>query len=117
MGLPEDETFDFLAGRVLEQVCFGQFQTQLRFDESVRVAVEGDIVVRQPGLDSIEVEDGRDIAAPLLALLGQAVSRVRVPDSNNLLIEFNWGTSVCFIDSEEHYESFQVHVGDRTIVI
>ena len=117
MGLPDGETFDFLGGRVLEQVCFGQFQVQLRFDERVTIAVEGAMGVSADGAAETTAEDPRNAGMALIALLGRTISQVRLPDAKNLVIEFDDGATVRVIDSEERYESFQVHVGDCVIVV
>lgn len=117
LGLPEGEAFDFLGGRVLEQICFGQFQVQLRFDERVSIAVEGAVGVSGDGVAETTAEDPRNAGSALIALLGRTISHIRLPDAKNLVIEFDNGTTVRIVDSEEGYESFQVHVRDRVIVV
>jgi hypothetical protein len=49
--LPEEPDLSFLVGCEFEQVCLGQFQTQLRFSRDVVVAIQADFSLdgkRQP---------------------------------------------------------------------
>ena len=116
-GIPAGETFAFLVGRRLDQLCFGRYQLQLRFDKAVTVSVESDLGVRSPGSTEVIVEDTRDAAAILVAALATCVTVVEVHGSRSFSMTFEGGLSLRVIDGEESYESFQVHHGENVIVV
>ena len=42
-AIPKDVDWSFMLGKALIQVCYGQYQTQLRFDGDVSISIEGNV--------------------------------------------------------------------------
>ena len=116
-GIPTNEGFSFLVGRRLDQLCFGPYQLQLRFDDDVTVSVESALGVRRPGSNEVVVDDARDAAGELVGALATRVVEVEVHDPRSFSVTFEGGLSLRVIDGEDHHESFQVNHGDCLIVV
>jgi hypothetical protein len=56
-------------------------------------------------------------AAALLPLLGHDVTDASVPTDGTVQVIFDDGSVVDVLDSEADYESYQVHLGDRLLVV
>lgn len=115
-GIPENTDLAPLVGAILEQLCIGLNEIILRFGDSLSLTVEG-----QLRLESNEVvwqgNTYREAANAFAALLGVAIVRSWIVDSKTLSIEFSNGTVVTVFDSKTRYESFQLHIGDRVVVV
>jgi hypothetical protein len=116
-GLPLDETFGFLRHRELEQLCFGWHTEILRFDGYVEVSVEGNLGIAQAGMDEVVYEDLRETAPILIRQLGLTITDVWTTPPYSLTFRFENDVTVRVIDSNQHYESFQISNGDHLIVV
>lgn len=116
-GIPENEAFEFLHGRTLDQLCFGRYQVLFRFDEAVWVTVEGHLGVREADGGEVIVDDARSVAAALVNAIDTQVAKVIVHDAKSFSIVFEGGLAIRVIDSSDRYESFQVGHSDRLIVV
>jgi hypothetical protein len=110
-GLRKDEDLTFIVGRTLEQVCFGQFQISLRFNDEVTVDVESSIMVGG-------TEVTTSTSARLLAFLGGIVAAVSVVGEGDLDLSFEGRRERLLIrDSNRDYESYSITFPGRTIVV
>ena len=116
-GLPTDESFQFLIGRSLDQVCFGRYQVIFNFDAAVSISVEGGLGVRLPGAEETIVVDSRDVANVLVSAVGTRVVDVQVDDTRSLSLSFEDGLWLRVIDDQEEIESFTVSHGGPLIVV
>jgi hypothetical protein len=124
-GIPPDENFDFLTGKLLQQMCFGENELVLHFDDptvdprvvrKIMCIIEADIEIITHIRGRRLAEDARSLASDLVNLLGKHVIDVRTTPRALSLIFDNEYTLVLH-DSEERYESFNIRYGDRTIVV
>ena len=92
-------------------VGFGQYQVQLAFsgDTDCAISIEGDYVVTPSGGGST-TQRGRGWAAALLPLLGHTVAVAEVPSDGIVRVAFDDGSVIAVLDSQEHYESYQVNL-------
>jgi hypothetical protein len=116
-GLPADTDLSAILGRTLEQVAIGSYQVQLRFDEHVTVSVEGDYAV--PGADGLlgRFPSPPERAVALVALLGQVVVDAQVTDPGTTTLRFSSEQSVEIFDSESNFESYEISIGERLIIV
>lgn len=116
-GLPADTDLSPILGRTLEQAAIGSYQVQLRFDEHVTVSVEGDYGVT--GADGIlaRFASPPEGAVALVALLGQVVVDAQVTDPGTTTLRFSSEQSVEIFDSESNFESYQISIGERLIIV
>jgi hypothetical protein len=107
--LPPEIDLSFFVGCELEQVCIGEFQTQLRFDRSVSISIE-----REFTLDGQrQLASGGHV---LHALLGKAVSEVRRVSPFDLAIRLEAHELVVH-GVDNHYESYTIWHGNELIVV
>ena|SRR6266851_6360151 len=116
-GLPVDFNSEFLVGRVLEQVCFNENQISLRFDADVGITIEGAYAYQDTPL----AEDAPTMHAPasssrLMQLLGHSVSRAEGTPEGTLSLFFENGHALRCFDTPG-YESYQIRLGDRVIIV
>jgi Family of unknown function (DUF6188) len=117
-GLPDDFALPSFSGASLIQIAIGQHQVQLNFDGNNRsISIESRYAVEAPGR-SREVFTGMPAgAAQLAALLGDQVDDVTGAPDGTLKLIFTTGATVIIFDDSTRYESYQIHDGDRLIVV
>jgi uncharacterized protein DUF6188 len=118
-GLSPETDLSPLNGCSLTFVGFGQYQVQLGFsgDTPCSISIEGDYIVTPTGRDSVTFSDAVDGAAALLPLLGHTVTLASVPADGTVRVGFDDGSVVDVLDSSTHYESYQVNLGDRLLIV
>ncbi len=117
-GLPDDLALPSFSGACLLQVAIGQHQVQLCFDGDNRsVSIESRYAVIAPGCGREEFTSMPAGAAKLAALLGVHLEYVSGTRDGTLMLNFDTGTHVVIFDDSTHYESYQIHDGDRLIVV
>jgi hypothetical protein len=115
-GLDVSQSFDFFVGGLLSQVCVGQNELILHFDNDTRMLVESELRIRSPHAES-HFSDSVEAGRAATYLLGLEVSSARAMSDRTLRIEFGTAASVEVYDSESHYESFTVMWPGGTIVV
>ncbi|MEN4473138.1 hypothetical protein [Mycolicibacterium cosmeticum] len=127
-GISPDENFDFLIGKLLQQICFGENELVLRFDDptidltvvsdvpQIVCVIEADIEVITHARGSRLAESALSLAADLVNLLGKHILDVETRP-RALSLKFDNEYTLVLHDSEEHYESFNIQYGERTIVV
>ncbi|HZS42071.1 MAG TPA: hypothetical protein VFF06_34820 [Polyangia bacterium] len=86
-GLSANEKLDFLVDRKLIQVCIGEYQVQLHFDDDVSVSSEGRV-----SIDGRIHDASQSMSAPLAALLGATVTKVTSPGNDDLVVSLSNGS-------------------------
>jgi hypothetical protein len=114
-GIPKTTDFSFLLGKIVEQVCLGQYQTQIHLDDA-NISIECRHVL-------FVAEGSREIvwdefpSEGISKLLGQTLSGVTAGDSGALEFTFSAGDRLSLFDDSEQYESFQISCVDREIIV
>lgn len=118
-SLPQDTDLSAFVGCHLEVVSVSQFQVNLSFDglRNVGISVEGDFAVHAPSSDAVRYPSAPDGATALIALLGAKVVDAVVSEPGTTRVEFAGGATITVYDSKSHYESYQIHMGERLIVV
>jgi hypothetical protein len=117
-GLPKDFYGSRLVGRFLEQIFFGLYQIQLRFDQRLTIAVTSSLAYRDSPEDPevIEIPDLPVAKANLLQLLHHRILRSFGDQGGTLTIEFDNGHVLqCF--DQPHYEAYEIRLGDEHIIV
>jgi hypothetical protein len=105
-GLPATIDWVFLIGRTLQQVAFGQYQLQLRFDGGIWIDVEGKVTIDGMSAD----------AESLRGLVGVRIDSVGRKGPGDLVISLG-GRSLTLHDSNEQYESYTIGAPGLHIVV
>ena len=118
-GLSVDTDLSPLNGCTLTFVGFGQHQLQLAFwgDADCAISVEGELHRVSAGARAHHVHRCCTGAATLLPLLGHTVTVAEVPSDGTVRVRFDDGSVVEAPDSQSRYESYQVNLGSRLLVV
>src|SRR5579863_1397804 len=116
-GIPKTTDFSFLLGKMVEQVCLGQYQTQVRLDNAnISIECKHTLFVAEGSREMIWERDEFP-SEGISKLLGQTLSRVAVEDSGALEFTFSSGDRLSLFDDSEQFESFQITCGGLEIVV
>lgn len=118
-GLSPETDLSPLRGCVLTFIGFGEYQFQLGFSgaSNCAITIEGDYVVTSPGLEAARFRKAVDGAAAVLPILGHTVTTAEVPTDGTVRVCFDDGSVVEILDSEEHFESYQINLCGRFLVV
>ena len=118
-GLPEDTDLTAFIGRELELVSIGSYVANISFSgfEKIGITIEGDYAVSKPGGAQTHYSAAPEGVGELVALLGSSVTDVQISEHGTTTIYFADGAAIAIYDSEEHYESYQIYIGEREIVV
>ena len=118
-GIPSDFDPAVFVGHDLARVCFGAFTVHLEFagDEELQLTVVGSFKHAGPPEegwnDSVTVPASE---SRLMRLTNHAVIEA-VADRERLVLTFDHGHSLTVIDDDDHYEAFQIRVGEKLWVV
>ena len=118
-GLAVGTDLSALRGCTLESFSLSQHQVQLRFDSlnRISVSVEANFAVIDADATACLYEHVPDAAAALAALLDVQIVDALVATPGTVTLRFATGTTIEIYDSSQHYESYQIYIGDRVIVV
>ena len=110
-GLPSDLDLDFIVHASLLQVCVGQNEVILRFDDEISITIESRFLIRDPQGHEATFEDAPRGAASLVSLLADSVIGVSGEEDGTLRLSFTKGGILEVYDSSKEYESYQIQHG------
>jgi len=115
-GFSEDSDFNFLKGSTVEQVCLGQYDTQLHLNPGGSLRMEGSYVHR---FGIREIHQDRSSCGPneLHRLLGQTITGLSVLPPRSLTLSFSNGDELMLVDDSDQYESFLIESPKGLMVI
>lgn len=117
-GFRDSSDFAFLRSLEVEQVCLGQYQTQIHFYPQGRISIEGQYVhgITSEGREIVQL---RSSCGPneLYRLLGQSVTDVVVLCDTTLRLSFSNGDTLALIDDTDQYESFIISFNHLEMVV
>ncbi|WP_459182081.1 DUF6188 family protein [Streptomyces sp.] len=118
-GLDVDTDLAAFQGCELESFSVSAHQVQLRCNSlrNVGVSIEGDFAVIPAGGPTVMYRRPPDAAGALAGLLGAEIAKALVTSPGTVSIRFSDGTVIEIYDSEEHYESYQINIGERLILV
>lgn len=118
-GLAVGTDVSALVGCTLESLDLTPFQLQLRFDamNNIVLSIESQFAVRAAGGPATTYERPPDAAQALANLFGLHVTGADVTAPGTLHLRWEDSTELWVMDSNEHYESFQLSLGQRFIVV
>ena len=111
-------SFDFLKGKMLQQICIGKYQMIFNFEDSVSVSIESKFTLKLSH-DYYEQweSSSKNIPIRIFGLLDQKIVDVFVPNEMTLQLLFENGDEMMIYDSNNNYESFQVTHKTDTIIV
>lgn len=108
-----------LTGCTLESIELTRHQLQLRLDSlnGISLSIESDFSIRRVGGAAVTYGRPPDAAQPLAGLLGVKVVNADVTVPGTVTLSWADGSVLQVFDSNEHYESYQISLGERLIVV
>jgi len=118
-GLRKDIDLSFLNGRQVEQVAIGVYQIQFGFDEDVRISTYMQFDYFDGRVEWIwKPEPGAaQIAARTVALLVPRIESLQRHEDGTLKLIFSNRQHLTIFDSSQEYESYDITLPGRTIVV
>ena len=113
-GKPIGVSFSEFIGQRLIQICFGEHQTQLHFDERCSVSADVDVKVLTPKGLTLWGDDARK---ELLTLIGRIVQSSAFVDDKTFVMKFDSGVRLSLHDDSDQYESFQISINGALYVV
>lgn len=117
-GLPVETDLTPLVGTDVTYVGVGQFMTHVAFsgppDSSITIEGEFSLEIADRRVTFSESVDG---GGALLALLGQSVTSAVIPTDGTVRIAFSNGTTLEVPDDSEQYESYQLNLSGRELIV
>lgn len=118
-GLDPSTDVSALLGATLTHVGFGQFEVDMAFSGQPDCAatIEGHYRIAHAGSEPATFAEPISGSAAALTLLGLAVAGATVIGPGTLRVTFDDGSVLELLDSSDSYESYQLSLGDRLIVV
>lgn len=116
-GLPEDIDLTFLHGKELLQVCIGLNEVILNFHGQVSITVESEFTHMARTGEVTRFQDCRSSALALASFLGISLSTVKGAADGTLTLCFSNEEILEVYDDSKEFESYQIRIGSRLIVV
>jgi cytoskeletal protein RodZ len=116
-GLPANIDLSFLHGRVLLQLCVGQNEMILNFDEDVSITVESSIAFTFADGTYRHYTDWKEASHTAGALLGHQITSAKRKYGGTLCVKFDVDWWIEVFDDSQHYESYSIQNGSQLIVV
>jgi Family of unknown function (DUF6188) len=119
-GLPKDFDGSRLVGHFLLQICYGVGQIQLRFDETLTIAVTSSLLYKDPAVSQpkkIDIPGPPAIQSDLLNLLHHNIVKAFGDDEGTLTMEFDDGHVLQCLDNQPGYEAYEIKIGNESIIV
>jgi hypothetical protein len=116
-GLPENFDASFLVGQTLEMVSFNANQLYLHFSGHITITVEGTFSYQNVSFQSAQPIHVPVQESNLMQLLEHTVSQASGDRNGTLSLAFDNGQIFQCFDSSKGYESYQIKIGEKVIVV
>ncbi len=115
-GLPEDFDAGIFVGRTVQLVSVSAFQIHLDFDEDIQIGIASDYSVQRSS------GSGNTVSPPmvdqtLFSLIEKRVTAAAADDEGTLTLTFENGLKLKVFDPNEDDESYEIMIGDRSIIV
>jgi hypothetical protein len=116
-GIHDDVDWLVLVDQTLLQVCIGKYQVALRFDDAIVISIECDFELVSLATTNRAPTDRYANAAALLSLVDTKITSVATEGGTTLVLRFSNDQVLKIHDSNEGYESFQIHGPGIEIIV
>jgi len=114
--LPANTNLSALTGKLVEQICIGRHQAIVHLEDDLYIAIEGDFSFASEVTAEKQV-DYRSAAKSFADLLENRIVDAEVLHERAVVFKFSSGARLTAFDSSDQYESFQIKLPDRLIVV
>ena len=114
-GLKSNQNLEFLIGKTLTQLCVSEGQIILRFDDVTSISIESDCSIITSKAE-FQIKNYKLESNKLLQLLGTNIVQSGTLLDGGMFFTFNDHIRLNIFNSNEFFESFQIHVENEVIV-
>jgi hypothetical protein len=115
-GLPLAIDLSCFAEARATQLCFGENEFQIHFDNDVHVVVESNMIFRSILTDEVRIERYAPAASLLCRIVGIQVSQALRTDDGGMMLRFHDGGELHLLNDNSQFESFQIHTAGQIYV-
>lgn len=114
-GISQNEDLSDLIDKVIIQICIGLHEIVINFDDDSYITLEC--------LFSFNAKDWHDMknivssCKQFVKLLGKKVICGEIVNDKTVMLRFECGEKLYFNDSNEYYESFQIKMPNKHIIV
>lgn len=116
-GLPRQIDLDFFLGRSIIQVCVGENDLVLNFDNNLIVSISSRVGFTGSDSDWHEYIDFRLAAPGLFAFLNKAVGSWEGSEDGTLKLRFEGDSLLAIYDDSSQFSSYIIKFGSQVIVV
>jgi hypothetical protein len=114
--IAKDTNLSSLVGKLVEQICVSLHQVIVRLEDGLYIAIEGDFSFGIEAIAGKEM-DYRNAATAFAGLLERRVVDAEVIREDAVVFKFSGEAQLTVFDSSDRYESFQIKLPDRLVVV
>jgi hypothetical protein len=116
-GLPKDFDCNCFVGHALEMICVNANQIYLHFDGKTVITIESKYAVRKKQDANILVSEVPFVETKLFSLIEQKIIAATAREDGTLTLAFGNDFLLSCYDRSDQYESYQIKLGDKTIIV
>lgn len=116
-GLSTDVDLSFFINKLLLQVCIGNNEAILHFDNDVSITIHTDISHRHGTVETALYKSIPSSAAMLVAFIHESVQATAVEPPGTLVLTFSNQESIVLYDISDQYESYEIYSGTTSIIV
>ena len=116
-GIPEDLNISELVGQPLDLISFSANTVHFVFGNEISITVESSYSYKIGEGDVVKQEKIPIKSSSLMNLVGSYIKSVNIKNSNELLLKFDKNSFLLIYDDNETYESFQIQIKDKNIIV
>jgi hypothetical protein len=117
-GLPEDFDTSFLIGRRLDLVCFSANTVNFHFDGGLHFTIESAYAHQSPESGAADqLYEVPVLSSNIMQLLESLIIDGSATADGTLILTFDNGHKLKFLDTSKQYESYKIDHDDITIIV
>jgi hypothetical protein len=116
-GLPHNVDLSFLKETELIQICVGLYQIQFRFDKNIQIFTTSNFTYVDRSDVAHDLESTPASTATITSLLGNSIRDIKTQTNGTLELLFSSNEKLMFHDNNNGYECYEIHYGEKTIIV
>ena len=116
-GLPENFDTSFIQGQTLEMVSFNANQLYLHFSGHVMITVEATFLYQESASQPAKPVQVPVKESNLMQLVEHTVTKASGDKNGTLSLFFDNGQTFQCFDSSKNYESYQIKIGEKVVIV
>ncbi|MEO5889699.1 MAG: hypothetical protein ABIQ31_05565 [Ferruginibacter sp.] len=116
-GLPNNIDLNFLIQRQLLQICFGENEMIMNFDDNLSITLTSKCAFSFDG-DNLQIIENYSTSASLICnLIGHFINEIKASENGTLAMNFSGNNIFILYDDDKFYESYWIKSKTSIIVV